>query len=273
MRPPIKCGSRSSSTLSGEAEGITKAVLQDTVNYLAAKQGAGAGQVKIDTLHNIMAAYFSTSTVPTVTISPTSTAPAFVGASYTQLFTATDANASDTFTWSASGTIPGLTFSSTTHSLTGTPTATGTYPIALKATSVSAPTASSTVNYTVTVNPAPTITLGDLSNSAATVGVPYTGTITATSTNASDTFAFAIASGTLPTWLHTSSSAATLTLSGTPPTSASSSFNVTVTGSNALSASTTRTYTIVVNLAGITLTGTLPTCRQASRAPRPRVPW
>jgi peptidoglycan/xylan/chitin deacetylase (PgdA/CDA1 family) len=258
--------STSTINTNGETDATTKAFLQTITNYLAAKEATTTNPIVVETMHTVLCGEVSstscnpTVTTPSISITPATPAAGQIGVAYSQTLAAST-TAAGPFTWSiASGTLPtNLVFNASstgaTTTITGMPNATGTFNFNLKLTNG---TASTTQPFAITIGAAPVISLGNLSNGAATVGVPYVGTITASSTNPSDTFNFSIASGTLPAWLNAVTSAATLTLSGTPPAAASSSFNVTVTGSNAASASTTRTYSITVNLAGISLTGTVP---------------
>ena len=125
-----------------------------------------------------------------------------------------------------SGTIPpGLTLTNCT--LTGTPTTAGPYVLNITATDSSTPTAATvTGNVTVTVNPLAPLTLtGSLPN--ATVGVPYTQTITAQGGLAP--YTYAITAGTLPPGITLDPN--TGVFSGTPTAPGASSFTLTATDS------------------------------------------
>ncbi len=125
-----------------------------------------------------------------------------------------------------SGTVPpGLTLTNCT--LTGTPTTAGPYILNITATDSSTPTAGTvTGNVTVTVNPLAPLTLtGSLPN--ATVGVPYTQTITAQGGLAP--YTYAITAGTLPPGITLDPN--TGVFSGTPTAPGASSFTLTATDS------------------------------------------
>ena len=112
---------------------------------------------------------------------------------------------------------------SSSGSLTGTPTAGGTFNFTVTATDSSTGTGPYTGSraYTLTIN-APTITVNPASLPAGTVGSAYSQSITATGGTAPHTFA--VTAGTLPAGLSLSSSGS---LTGTP--TAGGTFNFTVT--------------------------------------------
>jgi hypothetical protein len=163
---------------------------------------------------------------PNIVFTLDSAASGVVGVSYSQTFTATGAGGASTYTWSLSDSAPppGLTFSSA-GVLSGIPTAAGTYGFTVQLSSLvpglGAVTAYS--SYTVTVIPALVIT-GSLGG--GTVGVAYSAALGATGGYGAGTYAFSIASGTLPSGL---SLAAGGTLSGTPTVAGTSTFTVQVT--------------------------------------------
>jgi len=94
--------------------------------------------------------------------------------------------------------------------ITGTPTATGTFPITVKATDSGTPAKTITGTVTVTVSPTPlTITVSNLPN--GTVGTPYSATIGVSGGTAP--YSCTITAGTLPAGL---SLGAGCVVSGTP---------------------------------------------------------
>jgi hypothetical protein len=167
-------------------------------------------------------------------------------AGYSQTIDATGGTGVKTFT-TTTGTLPaGLTLSSA-GVLSGTPTSAGSFSFTVKATDTVGGSASQ--SYTITINPAVSITTTTLANwTVSQAG--YSQTITATGGTGSRTFSGT--AGTLPTGLTLSS---TGVLSGTP--SAAGSFNFTVTATDSVGATGSQTYTVVINPA-VTLPASLP---------------
>lgn len=101
----------------------------------------------------------SAPTSTTVTITPATLPDATVGSAYSATVTAGDGDASDTFTWIIATDTLSSDFAVATSSagitITGTPSATGAYELAVTATSMENSMSSSTANYTLTVDPAP----------------------------------------------------------------------------------------------------------------------
>jgi len=164
---------------------------------------------------------------PTITNGPPPNGT--VGATYSFTYTATDSP-----TFSATGTLPtGLTLSPA-GVISGTPTVAGTFAgITVTATNGTAPDA--TQNFAITIAPAaPTITNGPPPN--GTVGVAYS--FSYTSTN-SPTFS---ATGTLPTGLSINSAGM---ISGTP-TAAGTFSGITVTATNGTAPDATQNFAITI---------------------------
>jgi uncharacterized repeat protein (TIGR03803 family) len=154
-------------------------------------------------------------------------------------------------TFSASGGVGGIIFSITAGTLppgltlgtagvlAGVPTATGTYAFTVTATdSLGTP---ATLSYTMTINPALSITTTTLAG--GTVGTSYTQTIGAT--GGTGTVGFSVSAGTLPSGLTLTSVGI---LSGTPIVAGS--FTFTVTATDALGSSATQSLTLVVDFPG-----------------------
>jgi len=186
----------------------------------------------------------------TVTVTPALVAPVFtaatpptsavVGTPYTYTFTATGYPAPE-FTVT-SGALPGgLTLNSTTGVVSGTPTTVGSATFTLTATN-SAGTDSQ--DYTVAAAAAavaPSITTDTLP--AATVGTPYSATVTTTGTGP---ITFTVSSGALPGGLVLGSS--TGVVSGTPTSAGSAAFTLTATNS---AGTDSQDYTVAVAAAPV----------------------
>ena len=188
----------------------------------------------------------------TVTVTPALAAPVFtadtppasavVGTPYTYTFTATGYPAP---TFAVTGTLPaGLNLDSTTGVLAGTPTSPGSVTFTLTATNSAGEDSKA---YTVVMTAAavaPTITTGTLP--AATVGAPYSETVTATGTGP---ITFTVSSGDLPGGLVLDSS--TGVVSGTPTSAGSVTFTLTATNS---AGADSKAYAIVTTAVAITKT-------------------
>ncbi|MGN6151419.1 MAG: putative Ig domain-containing protein [Lysobacteraceae bacterium] len=156
-------------------------------------------------------AYTVTIAAPTLTLTPaagTLTAP--YGAAYSQAFTASGGSGS--FSYALTGALPaGVTFSGNT--LSGTPTAPGSYPITVTATDTVLTGAgapfSVAQNYTLNV-PAPTITVNPATLPNPVAGTAYGQTVTVT--GGVSPYTVAVTAGALPSGITLSSGGA---LSGT----------------------------------------------------------
>ncbi|MGO9647906.1 MAG: beta strand repeat-containing protein [Terriglobales bacterium] len=152
-----------------------------------------------------------------------------VGALGVPYFGVVDAGgATGTFTWvQTSGNLPaGLTLSSSTADsivISGTPTALGTSTFTLQVTDSSGTVASQSLS--ITINPAPPLTVATRSLSAGTVGASYSQTLQAAS--GKTPYTWAITAGSLPAGLSLTGAV----ISGIPTTAGTSNFTVQVTDS------------------------------------------
>ncbi len=198
-------------------------------------------------------AYTVTIAAPTLTLTPAAgTLTATYAVPYSQTFTA--GGSPGPYTYVLTGALPaGVTFSGNT--LSGTPTAPGSYPITVTATDTSLTGAgapfSIVQNYTLNV-PAPAIVIAPATLPNTTAGLSYTQTLSASGGAAP--YTFAVTAGALPTGLSLGSGGA---LSGT--TTAAGTFNFTVTATDVNGQTASNAYTVVVAVPMITLTpATLP---------------
>jgi hypothetical protein len=165
---------------------------------------------------------------------------------YGQAITASGGTGSPPLAYTiTSGAIPtGLTFFAQNNQLliTGTPTATGT--VSLSVTATDAVGSNATQQYTLTINPA--VSLSPDSLPASTVGVSYSQAITASGGTGDKAVTYTIASVTQPADLGLSftSSNNQLAIIGTPTASGTVSFSVTA--SDAVGAIANQSYTLVV---------------------------
>jgi hypothetical protein len=174
---------------------------------------------------------FTVAVTNALTITTTSLPPAYAGASYSQQLSAAGGSGKN-YTWSVSvpGNLASFNLSlSNAGVLSGIPSAgsTGTVTFTAKVTDSAQNTATFAYSIPVyapltmpTTNPA---TLGP-----AIVGVPYTGTITATGGSGGDTW---IVTGLPGYGLNYSSNGGVLTISGTPATATTVQFTAKVTDS------------------------------------------
>ena len=150
------------------------------------------------------------------------------------------------YTWSTTSTLPtGITLNTSTGLLSGTPTSTGNYSIALVVTDARSQT--DTKTRTVTVIAGPAVTSG--APASAVVGTAYTTTFVASGGTIPYTWS---STGTLPVGLTLDP--ATGILSGTPTSVGTSAFTVTATDANGQPASANVSLTVAS-----VLTLTLPT--------------
>lgn len=178
---------------------------------------------------------------------------------FSQTFTAS--GGTGPYSYALTGALPaGLSFSGST--LSGAPTAPGSYPVTVTATDTGSTGAGApfTVaqNYTINV-PAPTIAISPAVVPAASAGVAYSQTLT--STGGVAPYTLALTSGSLPTGLTFSAGM----LSGTP--TAVGSFNFTITSTDNFGQSGTRAYTLTVNAPTLALTPASGTTNVAFNAP------
>ncbi len=157
------------------------------------------------------------------------------------------ANGTPPFSWAAGGLPAGLAINSGAGTISGTPTATGTFDITVTATDVAGASASRI--FTVTFDPPPAITSGTLPNWTAGVAYPDT-----TFSDTGGTAPFTWSATNLPAGLTMGVS--TGTVSGTPTTAGTKSGTVTVTDS--LGATATQAFTVTINAALSITTASLP---------------
>jgi hypothetical protein len=174
---------------------------------------------------------------PAITVNPSSLANGTVGIAYSQTVSATGGTGTYTFTVSAGALPAGLTLNSGTGVVSGTPSASGSSSFTITATDGNSATGSRAYSASIAAG----INVSPSSLPAATVGVPYSQTISAG--GGTGGFTYAVTSGALPAGLALNPSTGALT--GTPTSATSATFTVTATDSS--SATGSRSYTLTVN--------------------------
>jgi len=202
-------------------------------------------------------AYSITVTAPTTLIAPSILPNAAVAVPYNQAVSASGGIAPYSYTITAGALPAGLTLSSL-GTVSGTPTAGGTFNFTITATGSSTGTGAPHTGsraYTLVVA-APTVVLSPVTLPNSTGGTAYSQTIT--SAGGTAPYTYSITSGALPPGLSFNSAGV---LSGTP--TAAGSFNFTVNGTDSSTGagpySGSRAYTLLVNAPGIVISpATLP---------------
>lgn len=164
------------------------------------------------------------------------------------------------YTWAVtSGSLPpGLTLDAFSGTLSGTPTAAGTYTFAVTATDSSAAAQAGTASFTVTIAPAPAppaLAVTDTVTSGA-VGAAYDAALLPA--GGTGPYSYAVTSGSLPAGLTLDPSVGTIT--GTPTTAGTSTATITVTDSSSLALTATDDVPITIAAASAlaTITSSLP---------------
>jgi len=187
------------------------------------------------TIHNPPAPVISTTAPPAGTN----------GSAYTAFTFTVSSGGLAPFTWSETGALPTGMSLSAAGVLSGTPTASGSFPITVSVQDSSNPQQTASHGFTITVNnpPPPTIQTGSLPD--GTVGTFYTKTILATGGLAPYTWSVSV--GTPPAGLSLGGSTTTsVTLSGTP-TTAQSNVTFTVQIKDSLNQTGTQQYTVTIS--------------------------
>ncbi len=188
---------------------------------------------------------------PTITYTPSSPGAGTVGVAYSQSVAGASGGATPYSYTLASGSLPaGITLASN-GTLSGTPTANGTFNFTVRTTDSSTgtgPFSATSGTLTLTVNP-PTINYAPTSPLPATVGTSYNRSL-ASASGGTSPYTYTVSSGSLPAGLTLASNG---TLSGTP--TAGGTFNFTVTAID----SSTGTGPFSATSGALTLTVNAPT--------------
>ena len=180
---------------------------------------------------------------PTISVTNPANTAGTADAPFSETFTQTGGNGAVTF--ATASTLPAGLVLATNGVLSGTPTQTGSFPIAVTVTDANGCTGTgATYNLIIACQ---TITVTNPANGNGTVSAAFSETFT--QTGAIGTATFTLASGVLPSGLTLATNGV---LSGTPTQSGSFPITVTVTDSNGCTG-TSATYTIVIACQTITV--------------------
>ena len=211
-----------------------------TVNYSVLSNSSSSPRTGTLTIAGKTFTVTQSGAVPPIITSTTPLPSGTVGTAYSQTLQAT--GGVTPYSWSVvSGSLPtGLSLSTSTGQISGTPTVASTFNFRIRVTGSNAQY--SEKDFSLTNNPAPTPpTITTTSPLASgTVGAAYSQTLTAT--DGTTPYSWSITSGSLPTGLSLNS---TGQISGTPTTANIYNFRVRVMGSNGLSSE--KDFSLTVN--------------------------
>jgi hypothetical protein len=180
------------------------------------------------------------SSANTVTVTNPGSQSGKVGTAASLQIAATDSASGQTLTYTATGLPAGLSISSTTGLISGTPTTAGTSSVTVTATDTTGASGSASFNWTISAATANTVTVTNPGSQSGTIGTAASLQIAATDSASGQTLTYT-ATG-LPAGLSISST--TGLISGTPTTAGTSSVTVTATDTTGASGSATFTWTI-----------------------------
>jgi len=155
------------------------------------------------------------------------------------------------YTWSlTSGTLPpGLSLTTTTGVISGTPTTTGPYQITVQVVDSESTPATATGTFTITINPTPPLQVTTSSLPAGTQGVRYSNSLAAT--GGVPPYSWSLTAGPLPQGLTLSG---TGVISGTP-TGSSGSFPITAQVTDTLrNTASSSGLTLIINSGPLVIT-------------------
>jgi Putative Ig domain/Bacterial Ig-like domain (group 3) len=176
---------------------------------------------------------------PTISVTPTTLPNATAGVAYSQTVGASGGTAPYAYSISAGTLPPGFSINAATGTISGTATTTGNYSFTLSATDHI--DFIGTQSYTLVVG-APTITLSPTTLLAATIGVGYSATFTASGGAAP--YTYSLLAGALPTGVTLTT---TGVLSGAAAATGTSNFTFTVKATDANGFTTNQAYSLTVN--------------------------
>lgn len=189
---------------------------------------------------------------PIITVDPPTLPDGEVGILYNQTVSASGGTSPYTFSVS-SGALPGgLTLTDappTTATITGTPSAAGTFTFSITATDANGCSGSRLYTITIASVGCPAITLSPSTLPPGVVNAPYSQSVTATGGTAP--YTYTLASGTLPAGLFLTSNPVTGVISGVPQQPGLFNFTIRATDTNGCIGERPYTMAILVAAPGV----------------------
>ncbi len=208
-------------TTTGTVSGIPTATGSFAFTITATDTGAtGPGAP-----FNVQGSYSLNVAAPTITVTPTALPGATAGTAYSATLTGSGAVAPYSFTLTG-GTLPAGVTLSATGQLSGTPTASGSFPFTVTVRDANGQTGTASLTLAVNV---PTLVITPATLPTAVQGIAYNQTMSASGGVAP--YSFAVSAGGLPAGLTLNTGTGAIT--GTPTGSGTANFSITVTDSTA----------------------------------------
>jgi hypothetical protein len=195
-----------------------------------------------------LTAFETNSSGNTVTVTNPGSQTSTVGTAVSLQVTATDSASGQTLTYSATGLPAGLSISSSTGLISGTPTTPGSNSVTVTAKDTTGASGSASFTWTINAASGNTVTVTNPGSQTGTVGTAVSLQVTATDSASGQTLTYS-ATG-LPAGLSISSS--TGLISGTPTTPGSNSVTVTAKDTTGASGSASFIWTINAASSGCT---------------------
>jgi hypothetical protein len=208
--------------------------------YLCTAETGYDGPTGLGTPHGIGDFSNGGTTGNTVTVANPGNQTGTVGTPASVQISATDSQSGQTLTYSATGLPAGLSISSTTGLITGTPTTAANYSVTVTATDTTGAHGSAAFTWDISAATGNTVTVTNPGNQTGTVGTAVSLQITASDSASGQTLTYS-ATG-LPAGLSISSTTGRIT--GTPTTAANYSVTVTATDTTGAHGSASFTWTI-----------------------------
>jgi hypothetical protein len=187
---------------------------------------------------------------PSLTITTSSLPTGMVGVPYSQTLAASGGSPPYAWQWTGSSLPGGLTLAASTGSISGTPTAAGSFTVQITVSDSAQGSASG--SFIIKIIPALVITTSSLPG--GTVGISYTAT-TLAATGGTPPYTWSVASGALPSGLSLSSAGV---ISGTPTAAGTVSVALKVTDSAQVTATGTYSVTVAAAAAPLSITTQAP---------------
>ena len=232
----------------GTISGTATQIGSFPISVTATDHSTGSGPYSTTNNYTVMVS------APTLSMAPPSLPAPVIAIPYSQAVTASGGTAPYTFSISAGALPAGLALNPTTGTISGTPTAFGTFNFTLQARDANNFTVAQVYSFTVAT---PVIVVSPATLPSANAEVAYSQTFT--SSGGTAPYTYAMTSGALPAGLSFSATGA---LSGTPTAAGTFIFTVrsadSSTGTGA-PVSSSHNYTLTVNAPTLTVTpGSLP---------------